>query len=51
MAIDILLLGKGGLMGNVVRLAPPLSLKKDQVHELLEIIDTSLAQVAKEFHP
>ena len=44
-----LLLGKGGLFGNVVRLAPPISIKRDQVTAMLEIMDQSLAQVAKEF--
>lgn len=42
-----LLLGKGGLMGNVVRIAPPISIKKDQVHSMLEIMDQAFAELAK----
>ena len=33
-----LLVGKGGLMGNVVRLAPPLSINKDEVNSMLRIM-------------
>ena len=39
-----LLLGKGGLMGNVIRIAPPLSIDAGQIDEMLEIIDASLAE-------
>lgn len=42
-----LLLGKGGLMGNVVRLAPPLSINKDQIHSMLEIMDQAFSTVEK----
>jgi alanine-glyoxylate transaminase/(R)-3-amino-2-methylpropionate-pyruvate transaminase len=41
-----LLLGKGGLMGNVIRIAPPLSINAAQIDEMLETIDASLAEVA-----
>ena len=37
-----LLLGKGGLYGNVIRIAPPMSLKKSEVEELLEKLGNSL---------
>jgi len=37
-----LLLGKGGLWGNVIRLAPPLSISKTQVQKIISIIDYSL---------
>lgn len=36
-----LLLGKGGIKGNVVRLAPPLSINKEQCDRLLSILDES----------
>lgn len=42
-----LLLGKGGLMGNVIRLAPPISIKKDQINSMLEIMDQALTKMAK----
>ncbi|MDZ4660447.1 MAG: aspartate aminotransferase family protein [Pseudomonadota bacterium] len=42
-----LLLGKGGLFNNVIRVVPPLSVKKEQIHTMLEIIDKSLAEVSK----
>ena len=40
-----LLIGKGGLYGNVLRISPPLTITKDHVDEALEILDLSLAQV------
>lgn len=40
-----LLLGKGGLFGNVVRVVPPLSVKKEQIHSMLEIMDKSLVNL------
>jgi 4-aminobutyrate aminotransferase-like enzyme len=39
------LLGKGGLKGNVIRIAPPLTINEEQVDELLEAIDQSLAEI------
>ena len=39
------LLGKGGLKGNVIRIAPPLTINQAQVDELLEAIDQSLAEL------
>jgi 4-aminobutyrate aminotransferase-like enzyme len=41
-----LLLGKGGLQGNVIRIAPPLSIDAEQVDFMLEVIDRSLAEMA-----
>ncbi|NOZ04968.1 MAG: aspartate aminotransferase family protein [Chloroflexi bacterium] len=40
-----LLIGKGGLYGNVLRISPPLTVTKDHVDEALEILDLSIAQV------
>jgi len=42
-----LLLGKGGLMGNVVRIAPPLSINKDQVNFMLETMDQAFSEIEK----
>lgn len=38
-----LLIGKGGLYGNVVRLAPPLTVGSSEIDEALEILDQSFA--------
>ncbi len=38
-----LLIGKGGLYGNVFRIAPPMSVSESQIKEALEIIDSSFA--------
>lgn len=40
-----LLIGKGGLYGNVLRIAPPLTATKEHVAEALEILDHAIAQV------
>ena len=40
-----LLIGKGGLWGNVVRLSPPLNASKTDVDEAVRILDKSFAQV------
>jgi 4-aminobutyrate aminotransferase-like enzyme len=40
------LVGKGGLFGNVVRVAPPLSINAAQVDELLEVFDRSMTELA-----
>jgi len=42
-----LLLGKGGLGGNVLRIAPPLSINKEEVAFMLKTIDESLREVQK----
>lgn len=43
-----LLVGKGGLFGNVLRLAPPLTLTDDEADEALEILTQSLVEVNQE---
>ena len=40
-----LLVGKGGLYGNVFRIAPPMSVSESQIKDALKIIDESLAEV------
>lgn len=40
-----LLIGKGGLMGNVVRITPALNVTGDQVDEALARLDRSMAQM------
>ncbi|MFF4810048.1 aspartate aminotransferase family protein [Micromonospora chersina] len=43
-----LLVGKGGLYGNVIRLAPPMTLTRAEADEALEIVTQSIEAVAKE---
>lgn len=43
-----LLLGKGGLMGNVVRVAPPLMITREDVGFMLKVMDESFRDLAKE---
>ncbi|MFE9690195.1 aspartate aminotransferase family protein [Micromonospora sp. NPDC005806] len=46
-----LLVGKGGLYGNVIRLAPPMTLTQAEAEEALEILTQSIEVVAKEVQP
>ena len=39
------LLGKGGLRGNVIRIAPPLTINAAEVDQLLEVMDQALAEL------
>jgi len=41
-----LLVGKGGLYGNVVRLAPPMTLTEDEVEEALGILRAAFGEVS-----
>lgn len=38
-----LLLGKGGLNGNILRMAPPMCINKADANFILEVVDTALA--------
>ncbi len=40
-----LLVGKGGLYGNVIRMSPPLNITRDNVDTALGILDKSLSEV------
>ena len=40
-----LLIGKGGLMGNVIRIPPPLNVTKDEIDRALKLLDQSFAQL------
>jgi 4-aminobutyrate aminotransferase-like enzyme len=42
-----LLIGKGGLHGNVVRITPPLNITKSDVDEAIRILDEALAEVER----
>lgn len=42
-----LLLGKGGTYGNVLRVAPPLNIDKEEVERALSILDRSFAQLGQ----
>ena len=42
-----LLVGKGGQGGNVFRIAPPLTINREQVHFILETIDESLSELSR----
>ncbi len=42
-----LLIGKGGLHGNVLRIAPPLSLTEDEADEGLEKLSAAIARAAR----
>ena len=41
-----LLIGKGGLKGNVVRLAPPMTITKAQCDKVLSVMDEALSKVS-----
>ena len=40
-----LLIGKGGLFGNVIRMAPPMNISKADVDEGIRMLDKSLNEV------
>ena len=42
-----LLIGKGGLFGNTVRLSPPLNIGQADVDAAIDILDRSLAHVVE----
>jgi 4-aminobutyrate aminotransferase-like enzyme len=40
-----MLIGKGGLLGNTLRIAPPLIVAKEHIEEAVEKLDSAFAQV------
>ncbi|KAK3606885.1 hypothetical protein CHS0354_018479 [Potamilus streckersoni] len=42
-----LLIGKGGLLGNTVRITPPMTCNEDHIAKALDILDVSFAAVQK----
>ena len=40
-----LLIGKGGLYGNVIRLSPPMNISKADVDEGIRLLDKSFSEV------
>jgi 4-aminobutyrate aminotransferase len=43
-----LLIGKGGLYGNVIRISPPLTISKSDVDEAIRILDEAFAEVGRQ---
>ena len=39
------LIGKGGLYGNVVRISPPLTVTKSEVDDFIKAMDMALAAI------
>ncbi len=44
-----LLIGKGGMYGNVIRIAPPLTATEDHIAEALDILDHAFAEVQERY--
>ena len=44
-----LLIGKGGLFGNIIRVTPPYTISKEECEKILSILDESLTETAKKF--
>jgi 4-aminobutyrate aminotransferase-like enzyme len=42
-----LLIGKGGTYGNVLRVAPPLNVDKDEIDRALKVLDQSFGQLGQ----
>jgi 4-aminobutyrate aminotransferase-like enzyme len=42
-----LLIGKGGLYGNALRIAPPLTVSRSQVDEALRLLGEALAEALR----
>jgi 4-aminobutyrate aminotransferase-like enzyme len=40
-----LLVGKGGLYGNVLRITPPLSVTDDEIASAIEILDAAAEEI------
>ncbi len=42
-----LLIGKGGMYGNVIRISPPMTAKEEHIGEALDLLDKAFAKVQK----
>ncbi len=42
-----ILVGKGGLFGNIIRIAPALSINKDEINRIIKAIDESLYKISR----
>ena len=42
------IIGKGGMVGNVIRMSPPLNISKTDVDQALRMMDKALSQVGKQ---
>jgi 4-aminobutyrate aminotransferase len=42
-----LLIGKGGLYGNTLRIAPPLSLTEEEADEGLDLLESAIAHATE----
>jgi len=42
-----ILIGKGGLNGNVIRISPPLNIRRADVDEFIRLLDLSLGSVGE----
>jgi 4-aminobutyrate aminotransferase-like enzyme len=42
------LIGKGGLYGNCLRIAPPMLVNESQIDEILSTLDASLTEIASQ---
>jgi 4-aminobutyrate aminotransferase-like enzyme len=42
-----ILIGRGGLSGNVIRISPPLNISRTDVDEFVRLLDASLTQAAR----
>ena len=40
-----LLVGKGGLHGNVIRFSPPYTISREECERIVEVLDQSLAAI------
>jgi 4-aminobutyrate aminotransferase len=43
-----LLIGKGGLYGNVIRITPPMNISRGDVEECIRLLDLSFGEVARQ---
>jgi 4-aminobutyrate aminotransferase-like enzyme len=43
-----LLIGKGGLYGNVIRITPPMNISRGDVEECIRLLDLSFEEVARQ---